>query len=1118
MSIDRLLEELNEARIRLSLNEEGGLKIRGPSGSLSDDVKSRIASHRDEIVKLLGQQGKGRRPTRRINRIERGARFPLSFAQRRIWFQQQVSQNKSLHNLAAAIEGTGRISTIGLQEALNQLVRRHEPLRSVFNQEDGEVYQEILDGCTVNLTMLNVESREQALRAARSLRSEPFDLAVDPKIRAALVCWGHDLFLFQICMHHIVGDAHSLSILTADLNMLYTLSERQSEVEPERLSFQYIDYVDWEQNIPAASREAALDYWRHKLADVPERHSFPLDCPGARTHQNKGEALSCCVDGETMLGLQTVANQECTSLFVVLYCAYVVLLTTYSREPDVVIGVPATGRPLSETDSMVGCFLNNLVLRTDVSGCQNFKNAIARCKETVLGAFDHQDVPFEALVDHLKPLRVEGVNPIYQITMAYDVLGNVMPDWPGVDSLPVKIEPETSEFDLSLLISEQECGLDITWLFDTALFRKDSIEKLALSFDCLLNSLARNYTAEYGTMSWVVDLPIISMVHGPQDVKLAEEPEDILSIFNSTVARHPTKIALVGNGGGLAFSQLAQRVSELASMISEVACSSPNAIAVCIEHSVDAVVAIIAVLQSGHAFVPLDPAWPPSRKKAVVESAGCCATIECDDPRNNVFRVTRTRRDGAAQESTPSFDNNSTERLAYIMYTSGTTGEPKGVAVTRRSLSHYVAELFEQLNRMQLDWSISWLWSASYQFDASIKGIVALCNGAKLVVPTVQQQRDVAELVRLSSHHSVEVLNFSPSLMQIALEELSLQNSYKPHLIASGDRISRDLWLELADYSLENCVVSINAYGPTEATVNAAFGVVEKDRPPNIGRPSLNHSIYVVGGNGELLPVGAVGELWIQGPGVAKGYVGSSEHGGSGFCQRPSFGSRPVYRTGDFGRYLPSGKIEFWGRRDSQVKVRGFRVELDSIRQLVLESTVASDAVVYQPVTVAEGNIVAVFVAKAESPAEPASIVRRFLASRLPAHELPALVVEVDRISRKVDGSADFAVLDEQVSGTDANQVDAAQELTETERSLTELWKSLLGRDSVSVHDNFFAIGGHSLLAMKLVARMSETLAIRLPIRVVLSSPTIAELAWLVDNGPNTVINGGADGGPTIKL
>ena len=1039
---------------------------------------------------------------------DRNGELPPSSAQTRVWFLDELEPGSAAYNMPWAMKLHGTLNVSALQTALNELISRHESLRTTFPAVDGEPQQVIHESLPVTIvkeqlppsaTDAEINERLQYLAA------QPFDLHNGPLLRADLLKVSDEEHVLLICLHHIIYDAWSHQVLLNELNTLYIAQIDQTEAVLPALPLQYADYAAWEQNRSDSDEvKAQLGYWKQQLADIPAALELPTDYPRPAVQQPDGARFFHPLPDDLLGRLNQLAGEESGTLFMVLLSAFDVLLSKYANQQDIVVSTPVSGRDRSELQGIIGFFLNTLALRADVDESLSFRGLLTQVRNTTLNAFEHQDIPFERLVEELEPVRDTSRAPIAQVQFVLQHVDDVVDVFGDMHADRVGIDTGTTKFDLTLFVSEVKGTLAIDFEYNTSLFRRDTIARMAHHFDNLLHAVvnapdtalsavsllgdAERQQVLYGFNNTAADFGILSPVH-----QLVEQQAE----------RTPDAIAVEGLDRSLSYAELNSQANRLAHALVEKGADRDELVAISCERSVDMAVATLAVLKTGAAYVPVDPAYPAERIAYMLEDAGASLLLT-HSALNLETAATAIELDqfdfGSGNDANPS-TGFAADDAVYAIYTSGSTGLPKGVRLTHGGLSNLI---HWQQKQGSLSEPARTLQFASLSFDVSFQELYTTwAQGGTLVMIDEELRKDLPALADFISERSIERLYMPYAALQPLADILSSRADLPLALrdvISAGEQLQvtdgiRALFAHLNDRGGARLH---NQYGPSETHVVTALTLPGKPERwpllPNIGTPVANTRCYILDSAGNPTPVGVPGELWLAGTQVSPGYLNRPRLTAEKMLPDPFYPEERAYRSGDRARYKPNGQIEYLGRIDEQVKFRGFRIEPGEIEAALTEHpSVQLAAVVLLGQTNDKGSEQKL-VAYATGDKPDATELRGYLNARLPDYMVPTHFVVMETMPLTPSGKVARRLLPEpEWERSDEQQYVAPSTAIET--TLADIWSEVLGVPQIGIHDDFFELGGHSLLATKVVSRIRDALNTALPLMTLFSKPTIAELA-----------------------
>jgi amino acid adenylation domain-containing protein len=1039
--------------------------------------------------------------TARIPRLPAGEPAPLSFAQERMWLLDQLLPDVTAYNVPRLLRYEGRLDEDALRRALDTVCSRHSALRTGIALVDGQPVQQVHDDRRIELTVADLRDREGGQAEAEAMISEAawrrFDLERDAMVRALLLHLDeHDLLL--LVSHHLVSDHGSAHVLLTELAAAYDAARSGRTPTLPELPIQYSDFAAWQRRrISGPTLEGLAAHWEEQLAGAPERFDLPFDKPRPPAKTYAGSELRGSLPAALADTLRALARQHGVSFFTVLLAGFYSLLHRYTGEDDIVVGTPITGRHHEETQRLIGYFSNTLALRVVLEDDMPFAALLARVRKTTLDAFAHQELPFERLVEALNPQRDPSHTPVFQVLFTHDLpSAPVELDAKPLDQLPLPRWP-WSRFDLALGAHEREDGaLDLVVEYSADLFEAETIRRLFGHFESLLAAAAADPDAPLGKLSLVTE---------PERRELVEQwnrterpiPDGCLhDLVGEQAARVPERAAVVGSGEALTYRELAERSDDLARHLRNLGVGEGALVGVCVERVPATMVALLGVLKTGAAYVPIEPTYPMERKAFMLSDAEAPVVITQESLLEQLpehgGRTVCLDRDRAEIASSPSaqLPTADPDAIAYVIYTSGSTGQPKGVEIRHRSVVNLLAAMREQPGLSEDDVVVNVTTPA---FDLSVPDLyLPLVCGAKLVIAPREDTQDPARLATLLEEVGATLVQATPTTWRM-LVDAGWEGDGKLKIVCGGEALPRGLANDLVDRGAELW----HMYGPTETTVwSSARELGRGHGSPPIGGPIANTRFYVVDSRLQPVPVGVPGELLIGGAGVARGYRGRAQLTAERFFDDPlAPGSGRVYRTGDRMRLRPDGTLEFLGRLDHQVKLRGYRIELGEI-EAALDAhpdVLQSVALIHEDDS-GEKQLVAYVVA--EDGREPAVVdLRAHVAAAVPGYAVPSAIVSLDELPTTANGKLDVQALPRPGLSRAGLDTRFVAPRTPTEQAIAAIWTDLLPVDRVGAEDDFFALGGHSLLAVKMLARVHDQLGVEIFLTTVFERPTLAALA-----------------------
>jgi len=1040
-------------------------------------------------------------PVLSISPVARSKLMPLSFAQQRLWFLDQLEGPNSTYNMPIALRLDGPLNQEVLLQSFQALVNRHESLRTVFMSNNG-IAVSSFSATPFQLKVLDLQNlinKVQELEIQRLANEEAvgaFDLSKGPLFRATLIQLTVEAHVLLLNMHHIVSDAWSIEILIRDLGSFYQDFSQGEPSSLPSLPIQYVDFASWQrQRLAGEILESQLKYWETHLTGIPALLKLPTDHPRPSQQQFKGTNLYFNISLELTEQLNQLSRHSNTTLFMTLLSAFAVLLYRYSNQNDIVIGTPITNRTHRQTESLVGFFVNTLALHLRLANKTPFDFFLQEVRQVALDAYDHQDIPFGHLVEKLNPERNLSYSPLFQVMFA---LQNTQISGLAFENLKVthlEINNTIAKFDITLTMEETSNGLMGIFEYNTNLFEPNTIQRMVEHFKTLLDSIVENPKQLIYQLSLITETELQQFIAWNETDKDYPHDQTIVELFERQVSETPENIAVIFDKQKITYHDLNAKSNQIAHYLQSLGVRPEVSVGLCMERSIEMVIGLLAILKAGGAYVPLDPENPKARLLYMIADAEVLVLLTHS---RLVEKLSETTVNLVCMDDEPesqfSQENPiikaSALNLAYITYTSGSTGQPKGVCIVHRA----VIRLVKNTNYASLTADQTFLQLAPLAFDASTFEIWgSLLNGAKLVVmpPHNPSLKELGDIIK---QYKVTILFITTSLFHLLVEEGIGDLITIRQLLTGGEVLSLP-HVKKAIHKLKDSQLII-CYGPTEnTTFTSTFMALESQmwHTVPIGRPIPNTRVYVLDTNLQRLPIGIPGELYISGDGLARGYQNRPDLTASTFIPNPFETNSRLYRTGDMARYLPNGSIEFIGRIDNQVKMRGFRIELDEIETKLLQYPTLKEVVVK---LIDKGNkhLVAWFTMdiNRENSLSLISELREYLKSSLPAYMIPAVFVYLDNMPMTPNGKIDRKALKEPEGQIMSNEYMVPR--TEIEWKLVKIWSEVLKQENIGVQDNFFELGGDSILSIQVIAKAREA-GLQLSPRDLFNNQNVAELA-----------------------
>jgi amino acid adenylation domain-containing protein len=1086
--------------------------------SESENIKDDARARQGRLASVLADKGRAQQPWWSVPGADAQGTPPLSFAQERFWFLDRLQAGNPVYHVPLMIPLHGPIDVAALRESLAELVSRHATLRTTFALQGGRPVQIVGSVMNVPLAVVTCEGKNQDERRAEAQRLaqlevvKPFDLGTGPLFRACLFRIDDGEHWFLVTMHHIVCDAWSMNVFFRELGQVYDALQSGRPVKLPELPLQYVDYARWQRHWLDGEVLGKLStYWRDKLRDAPAVLELPLDRPRPAMLSFRGGLFSFVIPAAASGKLRELGRSEQATLFMTMLAAFKVLLHKYTGQRDIVVGTPAATRDRAELEGIIGLFLNTLVLRNQIARGATFRSLLGQVRANTLEAYEHQDLPFEKIVEELQPDRNLNISPLFQVLFVLQTGqqgGTGGTGGTGDPSGP--LSTGTAKFDLSLYLTDAGQEISGIWEYNSDLFEEATIARMAGHFQTLVEAIAANPDAR------IVDLPLLTEREQQQlaawNSTGAEYPAERCAhqLFEAQVRTTPDALALVFEGEQLSYRQLDVRANRLAHRLQALGVGPEVAVGICVQRSTDMVVSLLAVLKAGGAYLPLDPAYPKERLAFMLANCGAKVLLTQERlssvlPDDYAGTIVRVDADDALASMTAEAPHSAVrpDHLAYIIYTSGSTGTAKGVEMSHRTLTNLT---FWQNRISPLGPRERTLQYNSFSFDVSFLEVIStLSTEGTLVLVSEAVRRNASAIAELLAKEQVKRL-FMP---YTALAQLAEYCSGRPDLgfqlhqvVSTGEALQITAKIVELFRGLPGCHLH-NEYGPTETHFVSEYTLRNEAAAswpmlPPVGRPIPNAAIHILDEELSPVPVGVVGELYAGGLTVARGYAGNPSMTAERFVPDPFSGrsGARLYKTGDLARYRPDGNVELLGRRDHQVKVRGFRIELGEIEIVLAHHPDVQEAVVTARGQGAHDRHLIAYVVPVPERTPDVAGMRRFLLEKLPEYMVPSVFVPMDRLPTGATGKVDRYRLPDPASRPALQRSgDFVAPRNEIEDDLARIWGQILQIERVGVNDNFFTLGGHSLMVVQLVTRIRESFAVEIPMQRIFETLTLGELA-----------------------
>ncbi len=1059
-----------------------------------------------ELAKLVTTAESSAESSARIEPSGHAGPYPLSSAEEQLWFLNQLAPASPVYNVVDVIPLEGPYNPTALARTMQELIQRHDILRTVFSYSGGQPVQVVLPAAELVLTELDLselpppEQEREWVRTVREQGRRTFDLSQLPLLRGSVVHWSPREYKLLLVIHHIVADEWAMELIHQEIARLYQAFSQGRPSPLPALPIQYADFACWQREwFQGAGLQKQLDYWKKELAEAPPVLELASDKPRPAVQSFRGATEVFRLPQGLLAPLKSLGRQEQATLFMVLEASFVAFLHRYSGQEDILVGTPISGRTHGETEKLIGCFLNTIILRAQFSENLTFRALLQQVRGRALGAYAHADLPFKHVVAELAPERDPSRTPLFQVMF-------ILHDPDGVSEVSRvsgkhQLQTGTSKFDLTLFISETEHGLEGLIEYSTDLFEPSTIRRMCQHYGTLLEAIAQDpdrgvsglpVFTEAERQQLLVDWNRTRVVFPGKDLCLHQ-------LLEQQASRTPDQVALVFEREKLTYRELDRRANQLARHLRALGVGPDVLVGLSLERSLEMVVAILGVLKAGGAYVPLDPSFPQNRLAYMVEDSQMSVLLthrglekKLPVRPSAIVQLDSDWSEIARQSSTPpDLGKVGPHNLAYVLYTSGSTGKPKGVEIPHSAIVNFLFSMQQEPGFAAGDTVLA---VTTLSFDiAGLEIYLPLMSGGKVVIASREDTQDPARLMQRIEESECTVMQATPATWR-ALINAGWKGSARLKVLCGGEALLPDLAKELLARSAELW----NMYGPTETTVwSTVYRVRSADGPVAIGRPIANTQVHVLDRSRNLVPPGNVGELYIGGDGLARGYLHREELTKERFVPSPFAPRARLYRTGDLARWRPDGTVECLGRADSQVKLRGFRIELGEIETIFGgHPAVRQCAVIAREDVPGDKQLVAYFETQTGSTPSVTEL-RTYLEKDLPAFMVPSVFVSMEKLPLTPNGKVDRKALPAPTERVEVKN-DFVAPCDPSEQLLAQIWAKALKVKQVGRHDNFFELGGHSLLAVQITVEIEKLTKVRLPLAALLQAPTIADLAKIL--------------------
>lgn len=1110
MQAKELLSYLEKQDVKLWVKENGKLGYSAPKGVLTQKLFNDLAEHKSEIIAVMEKQRKAYVP---IPSVSRKDMPDLSFSQKRLWFLDKLEVQSHTYNILLCLKAMGNIHLQALEKSLNQIIGRHEVLRTVFREAEGddkEPFQVILPELNIkprltDLSGIPEDARDKSVRkAAYEEAVTPFDLSKGPLIRLNVIRSGKEEHVLLFNIHHIVFDVWSIHLFLKELSIFYKEIVSGIPSVVAALEIQYADFSEWQKKrLEGEAGEDHLRFWKEHLQGVPPFTELPTDRPRPSVQTFAGARRHFEIDAELSDRIKHLSGENNTTLFMTLYAVFAVQLFRYTGKKDIVTGTPVANRNHKQLEPLIGFFLNTLALRFRLTEDLSFTDLLNHVKENVLKAHRHQEFPFEKLVDELKTERSLSHNPLFQVMFVFQDISFEGLDLPGLSCSPFDFGFCVSRFDLTLHTRDVGGKLGGFFEYNTDLFDSSTIDRMIGHFQTLIESVVKNPSEKISRLQLLTPAEQHRILVEFNDTK-ADYPKDkcIHQLFEEQVEKTPDAVAVVFEDKKLTYNELNAKSNQLARYLRSMGVVSGVPVGICVERSIEMIAGMLGILKAGGAYVPMDPAYPSDRIIFYFRDAGIEILLtqkklwqrfaDNDSLKTTIYLDNNI--ECVKEECIENPSGNVTSRdIAYILYTSGSTGKPKGVAIEHHSPCALICWGQDIYSKDELSGMLA---STSICFDLSVYEIfLTLCSGGKLILV-----QNALQLSETEKREEVTLINTVPSVAKQLVQTNGISETVQTVNLA-GETLEQSLVDRL--YEADHVKKVYDLYGPSEDTTYSTFTLRKKGGFYTIGKPIHNTQVYILDKNLFPVPTGVSGELHLSGKGLARGYFNRPEFTSEKFIPNP-FGGAPnsrLYKTGDLASWFPDGNIKYSGRIDFQVKVRGFRIELGEIQTVLSKHPFVKESVVVATEDKTGDKHLTAYIEQNEtydSESEDMSAeLKRHLDRKLPDYMIPAFFVFMDALPLTPNGKIDRKSLPEPDRKTSANAYVAPRNTMEM--LLVKLWEEILEISPVGISDDFFEVGGHSLLAVKLISGINRKFNSDIPLSALFQSKTIESLAAVLD-------------------
>ncbi|BAZ34002.1 amino acid adenylation (plasmid) [Cylindrospermum sp. NIES-4074] len=1129
-TIDEFLSELRSKDVNLWVQGDR-LRYKAPPQTLTPNLLQELKERKPEILAFLNQVNAAvNSKLTSILPAPQETNLPLSFAQTRLWFFNQLEPDSSAYNMPTAYRLTGVIHVTALEQSLNEIWQRHSILRTVFPSVDGKPSQVILKDVNFTLSLIDLENIPETERLAQAQylatqeTQQPFDLAHGPLFRAKLLCLTTTEHVLLLTMHHIVYDGWSDSIFFQELATLYSAFCAGQPSPLKKLPIQYADFAVWQrQYLQGEVLESQLSYWKQQLGSSFPLLQLPTDYPRPAVQTYRGASQSLELSNNLVIALKSLSQSSGATLFMTMLAAFKILLYRYSGQENIIVGTPIAGRQHIETEGLIGLFLNSLALCTDLSAIPTFRQLLSRVREVTLGAYAHQDLPFEKLVEEIQPERSLSHAPIFQVWFNMLNFTDSKLELSGLQVDTISITGNTSKFDLTLYVREHEKGIYLQLVYSTDIFTPERIAEILTQYEHLLVQISES-PDEKITNFFLVTPKAKLLLPAPNEILMPQWSGAVHTHFTQQARQVPQDLAVVDARVAWNYAELEERTNQLANYLLENGIGKGEVVAIYGQRSAWLVLAIIGVLKAGATFLILDPAYPTSRLldclnlasprgwleiadageipnalKEFVSNLSCCFYLQLSQS----LLLTSYSTKNPEVEIDP-------DDLAYLAFTSGSTGKPQGIIGTHRPLSHFIEWHCQTFGLNQSD-RFSLLSGLSH--DPLLRDIFTpLWLGATLCIPQQQHIETPGRLAVWMQQQKVSIAHLTPAMGQLLIESTSTitQLPQLRYVFFGGDSLTRYDVTKIK--SIASTATCVNFYGATETPQAMGYFIIPnpedklkgqstsiKDTIP-LGKGIEDVQLLIINPTQQLAGIGEIGEIYVRTPYLSKGYLADDLLTQERFIINPftNINGDRLYKTGDLARYLPDGNIEFLGRRDDQIKIRGYRIQLAEIESKLSQHYAVQESLVTATFDITGDKRLVAYIIPSKNQSPTTNELQSFLKQKLPEYMLPRAFVRLDALPLTPNGKIDYKALPIPTHSRQESAATFVAPRNKLEFHLTKIWENVLGIQPISIKDNFFDLGGHSLLAVRLFAEIEKAFNKHFPLSTLFQKPTIEELASIL--------------------